>query len=67
MIGERAKVYSWSPGGTTGKVFCHGEYWNARGPSGLQPGDEVEVDGLDGLILTVRPVTGSDRPPDTNG
>ncbi len=66
MIGERAKVYSWSPGGTTGKVFCHGEYWNARGPSGLQPGDEVEVDGLDGLILTVRPVTGSDRSPDTN-
>ncbi|HPW68877.1 MAG: nodulation protein NfeD [Desulfomonilia bacterium] len=60
MIGERARVYSWSPDGATGKVFCHGEYWNARGPLSLQPGDEVEVEGIEGLILTVRPVTGAD-------
>lgn len=67
MIGERAKVYSWSPDGTTGKVFCHGEYWNARGPSGLQPGDEVEVTGLEGLTLIVRTVTGADGSHGTNG
>lgn len=54
IIGERASVYSWEAGGTSGKVFCHGEYWNARGPSGLKPGDTVEVEALEGLTLVVR-------------
>lgn len=54
IIGERASVYSWEAEGASGKVFCHGEYWNARGPSGLKPGDLVEVEALEGLTLVVR-------------
>jgi membrane-bound serine protease (ClpP class) len=60
IIGERAVVYSWGPEGK-GKVFCHGEYWNARGPASLVPGDEVEVAELKGLELVVRPVPSGER------
>lgn len=57
IVGEKGEVYTWGPDGR-GKVFCHGEYWNAHGPDGLLPGDHVEVMGLEGLELVVRPVTG---------
>jgi membrane-bound serine protease (ClpP class) len=38
-------------------VFVNGELWRARSPDGepLQPGDEVEVTAVDGLVLEVRP------------
>lgn len=54
MNGEIAEVYTWNEDGT-GKVFCHGEYWNANGPSLLRQGDHVKVVGLSGMELTVQP------------
>jgi membrane-bound serine protease (ClpP class) len=41
-----------------GLVFVNGELWQARTPGGerLRPGDRVEVQSMDGLVLTVRPV-----------
>jgi len=41
-----------------GLVFVNGELWQARTPGGerLKPGDRVEVQSMDGLVLTVRPV-----------
>jgi membrane-bound serine protease (ClpP class) len=41
-----------------GMVFVNGELWQARAAGGerLHPGDRVEVESLDGLVLTVRPV-----------
>jgi membrane-bound serine protease (ClpP class) len=57
IVGEQGEVYAWGPDGR-GKVFCHGEYWNARGPEGLTPGDKVEVTEIEGLQLVVRPVSG---------
>ena len=41
-----------------GMVFVNGELWQARTSTGepLQPGERVEVESLDGLTLTVRPV-----------
>ena len=39
-----------------GKVFVHGEVWNAEGSERLQPGDRVEVVGHDGMTLKVRRV-----------
>ena len=41
-----------------GMVFVNGELWRAKTTSGepLQPGERVEVESLDGLTLTVRPV-----------
>jgi membrane-bound serine protease (ClpP class) len=40
-----------------GLVFVNGELWKARTPSGeqLRPGQQVRVESLDGLVLTVRP------------
>ncbi len=42
-----------------GKVFVHGEVWNAEGSERLQPGDRIEVVGHDGMILKVRRVAES--------
>ena len=41
-----------------GLVFVNGELWQARAPSGepLEPGEHVRIEGLDGLVLEVRPV-----------
>ena len=55
LIGEYAEVYLWDTPGK-GKVFCHGEYWNATGPVSLQKGEKVEVVDLKGMDLVVRPI-----------
>jgi membrane-bound serine protease (ClpP class) len=41
-----------------GLVFVNGELWQARTEDGeqLRPGEQVEVESRDGLVLTVRPV-----------
>ena len=38
-----------------GQVKLDGEVWEARGPSGVLPGDEVVVTHVDGLVLDVEP------------
>jgi membrane-bound serine protease (ClpP class) len=40
-----------------GQVKLDGEVWEARGPSGILPGDEVVVTRVDGLVLEVEPHT----------
>jgi membrane-bound serine protease (ClpP class) len=42
----------------SGLVFVNGELWEARTTNGeeLKPGDRVQVESLDGLVLTVKPV-----------
>jgi membrane-bound serine protease (ClpP class) len=57
---EIAEVYTWNEDGT-GKVFCHGEYWNAKGPSTLKVGDLVKVVDQSGMELTVRTSQGIDE------
>jgi membrane-bound serine protease (ClpP class) len=36
-----------------GKVFVHGEYWNAQGDGEIDPGERVKVVGYDGMRLKV--------------
>lgn len=38
-----------------GKVFVEGEYWNAVSETSIEPGQPVEVVGLEGLTLKVKP------------
>lgn len=38
-----------------GKVFIEGEYWNAVSESPIEPGQPVEIVGVDGLTLKVKP------------
>jgi membrane-bound serine protease (ClpP class) len=40
---------------TSGKVFVEGEYWNATSPVPIEPGQPVEITGVDGLTLIVKP------------
>ena len=37
-----------------GLVFVHGEYWQALGDEMLEPGEKVEVVGIQGLVLKVK-------------
>jgi membrane-bound serine protease (ClpP class) len=37
-----------------GKVFVHGEYWNARSDSPIAKGAHVRVIQVDGMLLTVQ-------------
>jgi len=40
---------------TSGKVFVEGEYWNATSDSPVEPGQPVEIVGITGLTLRVKP------------
>jgi membrane-bound serine protease (ClpP class) len=46
-----------------GKVFVHGEIWNAVSETPIAAGSPVEIDSVDGMILRVRPqATASSEP-----
>ena len=40
-----------------GLVFVHGEYWRAKARERFEPGEKVEVEGVDGLMLKVKKAT----------
>lgn len=42
---------------TAGKVFIHGEYWDAFSDEAIAAGDHVVVDAIDGMRLKVRKMT----------
>jgi len=42
--------------GPQGKVFYHGEYWDAVSPAPLEPGARVRIKGIEGLTLKVEAV-----------
>lgn len=57
LIGAHAEVrVALAP---RGKVFVQGEWWNATSEVPVDVGAEVEILGIDGLMLSVRPVTGA--------
>ena len=39
-----------------GKVYVHGEIWNARCPDGAGKGDSVRVLSAEGMVITVQKV-----------
>ncbi len=43
----------------TGKIFVHGEFWNAVSNSPVKNGARVRVTGMDGMTLRVEEITGS--------
>lgn len=45
-----------------GKVFVHGELWDAVAGEPVGQGERVEVVGVEGLTLSVRPVRGGGAP-----
>ena len=52
LIGEIGDVQvKLSP---SGKIFVHGEYWNAEGEGEIAVGEKVRVVGFDGMCLKVK-------------
>jgi len=51
MIGATAEVLDWN--GTAGHVFTHGERWQAACDRPLAVGQEVVIQGIDGLTLRI--------------
>jgi membrane-bound serine protease (ClpP class) len=49
----------------TGKVFIHGEIWDATAFTSIEAGQTVVVRGVDGLILQVEPSAAMERVPST--
>lgn len=54
MIGLTASVVEPTGPGTV-RVFFEGEYWNAVCPVKLTPGQQVEIEAVEGLTLKVKP------------
>ena len=55
LIGEVGEARgALAPGG---KIFVHGEYWNAEADGEIAPGEKVEVIGIDGMTLKVKRVS----------
>jgi membrane-bound serine protease (ClpP class) len=52
MVGLIAEVKEWE--GTKGRVFVHGELWKAESDISFNPGDEVAVQSVKRLVLTVK-------------
>ena len=54
LVGETGRVERTIEDGRPGKVFVHGEMWDATGSGMFPQGSEVTVTGLEGLKLTVK-------------
>ncbi len=55
LVGKTARVLVPIRPGQVGKVFVHGEYWNARSDAELAEGQDAEVLAVDGMELKVGP------------
>ena len=53
MLGEVGEVKEWNV--TEGKIFVHGELWNATSEIPLSPGDKAIIQAVEGLTLKVKP------------
>ncbi|MCI0534371.1 MAG: NfeD family protein [Verrucomicrobiales bacterium] len=54
ILGKTASAISPIAAGG-GKVFIEGEYWNAASETPVEAGQSVEVIGIEGLTLKVKP------------
>jgi membrane-bound serine protease (ClpP class) len=52
MIGQIAEVKQWE--GKKGRVFVHGELWNAESDDSFEPGDESVIRSVKRLVLIVK-------------
>lgn len=61
LVGKSATVRTGLHPGKEGKVFVHGELWNAVSEDSIRPGQEVRILKLDGMLLTVKKVSRKNR------
>jgi membrane-bound serine protease (ClpP class) len=60
MTGEQCLLYEIGEARTAltprGKIFVHGEYWDAESSAPVQPGARVRVVAVEGMVLKVEPL-----------
>jgi membrane-bound serine protease (ClpP class) len=54
IVGEQGEVYKTIIPGQEGKVYVHGEIWNASADGEIPKGTKVEVIGISGMLLKVK-------------
>jgi len=54
ILGEAGRVHQKITPDHPGKVFVHGEIWNARSDETIEPGTVVEIVGIQHLLLKVK-------------
>jgi membrane-bound serine protease (ClpP class) len=59
MVGETGQALTSIEPGGVGRVRTRGEIWTATAAEPISAGDPVQVVGVQGLLLTVRPQTGA--------
>lgn len=60
LVGEVGEVKNRvGPDSPSGKIFVHGEYWNAVADEAIEVGEHAEVLRVDGMRLTVRATRGA--------
>ena len=59
MVGEKGLVKETID--PEGLVFVHGEIWRAVSEEKLEPGEKIQVEDVDGLVLTVKRRSGNTR------
>lgn len=52
MIGRAESTIG--PGAGQGRIFVHGESWNARSDDAIAPGEPVRIESVEGLTVRVR-------------
>ena len=57
LVGEIGEVRRPITRETPGKIFVHGEYWNAVADEPIGSGERAEVTAVEGMRLTVRPLS----------
>lgn len=60
LIGEMGEVIESIPEGGMGKIFIHGEYWNAESDEFIPKGEKVTVIEMERLKLKVKKTGGKD-------
>lgn len=61
LLGAEVEVVDDFDAGGHGRVRMHGELWGARSAASPRRGDRVRVSAVDGLVLTVEPMSGPAR------
>jgi len=56
LVGEMGEVIERISPKKTGRIFVHGEIWNARSNQNIKRGEKVKVIGVKGLMLEVEKV-----------
>jgi membrane-bound serine protease (ClpP class) len=59
MVGASGEVLALREGAVFARI--HGETWQVRSAARLEPGQNVRVTGMDGLVLTVEPAQQGDQ------